>query len=66
MTAPVRRSTLAAAMGWRFWVVDMPAKAFDVWQVVYWSLVAVGSAFCLLGVLAMLTLWFGFGIRWGW
>jgi hypothetical protein len=50
--------------------LDWPAKLTEVllvWYRLYFALLLVLAAATLPAmVLAMLVLWFGFGIRWGW
>jgi len=53
-------------MAWRRWVIDVPAKAVDVWFLGYRLLLTGMTIVCVTGVVLMLVLWFGFGIRWGW
>jgi hypothetical protein len=58
---------------WRYWLIDLPARATEVgyaWYRVFfmallWAAVA-GAVAGLLGVTVSLALYFGFGIRWGW
>lgn len=55
---------------WRYWLIDLPSTITEVgmaWFRLYFFLVTLVAA--ITGpalVLAMLILWFGFGIRWGW
>jgi hypothetical protein len=55
---------------WRHWLIDVPARITDVllvWYRLYMVVVLSIAAILLpVSVMAMLVLWFGFGIRWGW
>lgn len=55
---------------WRYWLIDLPARATEVgfvWYRVYLlvALVIAGPGLLLM-VLLVLILWYAFGIRWGW
>jgi hypothetical protein len=55
---------------WRYWLIDLPARATEagyVWYRLYY-LVILWLAALTAPALALTTaiLWFGFGIRWGW
>lgn len=51
---------------WKRWLIDIPARLYDLWWTVYWAVLAVLTAVCF-GMLAItLIAWFIFGIRWGW
>lgn len=57
-------------MGWRRWVIDVPARITEVgltWYRMYLMVVLLiaGPGLLLMGSI-VLVLWFGFGIRWGW
>lgn len=60
-------------MRWRYWLIDAPAHLTEVglvwyrllFMVLLWC-AAAGAAIGLVGVMASLVLYFGFGIRWGW
>jgi hypothetical protein len=58
---------------WRYWLIDLPARATEVGYVWYRLLVlsllwvaAAGAVVGLLSLTVSLALYFGFGIRWGW
>jgi hypothetical protein len=47
-------------------LIDIPAKLFDGWILLY-QLVTIALVLAAMGsVTALLILWFLFGIRWGW
>jgi hypothetical protein len=46
--------------------IELPALIVDLWFRVYVVLIAVGSLFLWGMGLIGLTLWLGWGIRWGW
>ena len=53
-----------------FWLITVPLKIVSVllwWSSVFWTAMWTLAAITLpIMALAMLVLWFGFGIRWGW
>jgi hypothetical protein len=57
-------------MAWRRYLIEIPARITEVasvWYRLYWIVVMCLAA--LIGpalVIAVLVLYFGFGIRWGW
>lgn len=55
---------------WRYWLVELPSRTTEVasvWFRLYFTVLLVIAAVSVPAtVLAMLVLWFGFGIRWGW
>jgi hypothetical protein len=55
---------------WRYWLVELPARITEVgltWYRLYMFLLyALIAVIAPVTVIAMLVLWFGFGIRWGW
>jgi hypothetical protein len=55
---------------WRYWLVELPAKATEVgytWYRLYLLVVLmIAGPGLLIMVLSALILWFAFGIRWGW
>jgi hypothetical protein len=50
---------------WRFLLLEVPARAVDVWFVGYYALIGIMGATAIVGVIVMLAL-DQFGIRWGW
>jgi hypothetical protein len=52
-------------MRWRFWLIELPAKALEFWFTFYWTLLTVICAGIVLVTVAALVLAL-FGIRWGW
>jgi hypothetical protein len=55
---------------WRYWLVDLPARATEVGYVWYrlylLILFAIAAIIGPAVVLTSLVQWFVFGIRWGW
>ena len=53
-----------------FWLITVPLRIVSAllwWSSVFWTAIWTIAASTLpLMVLAMLALWYGFGIRWGW
>lgn len=49
-----------------FWLVQVPVWIVDGFWFLYTRLLAALAIATLVGTLMALTLWFGFGIRWGW
>lgn len=58
-----RRPSRSAA--W-YWLVDWPRFVLQSAGAWYFTLIGLLGGACVLLVLAILVLWFGFGIRWGW
>jgi hypothetical protein len=48
------------------WLIDVPALIVGVWYRMYVVFIALTSIVTVGVVFIVLTLWFGFGIRWGW
>lgn len=55
---------------WRFWLIDLPARLteigaawFRLYSLVILWIVAISTPTVTV---AVLVLWYGFGIRWGW
>jgi hypothetical protein len=49
------------ARAW-FWLVEVPATIVTVYTWIW----AIAGNLLFIGVLVLMALWFGFGIRWGW
>ena len=51
-------------------VFDAVAKVIRwIWTAYHWYMLAVtfiAGPVLVMGIITMLVLWFGFGIRWGW
>lgn len=52
-------------MRWRFWFIEIPAKAISAWFLFYWTLLTVLAVLAFATGLATVVL-DRFGIRWGW
>ena len=57
-------------MRWRYWLIDGPEAITDVMLTVarlyLVSVLTITAVLAPLTVLAVLALWYVFGIRWGW
>lgn len=52
-------------MGWRFWLVDIPAAIVTLWWTAYRSLLLLVTMATVTALTVMLLL-AALGIRWGW
>lgn len=50
----------------RFWLIDIPALIVTAWSRVTVVFICLASLATYAVLTALLVLWFGFGIRWGW
>ncbi len=50
----------------RWWLIDLPAALLDAWFTFYRILLTIVTIATIAIGITALTLWFGFGIRWGW
>jgi hypothetical protein len=49
----------------RYWLVDLPARIFDLYCLAYPAILAVAGVACLAAAISALLL-AALGIRWGW
>jgi hypothetical protein len=47
-------------------LIDIPAKLFDGWILLYQLVIVAMVLATMATVTASLALWFLFGVRWGW